>query len=73
MLKNITLSAETTLIEKARIRASKEKITINALFRLWLARYVGSQAAAQEYQQVMDRLSHVKPGKKLSREEMNER
>jgi hypothetical protein len=39
MLKNITLSAEEALIEKARQRAQAESTTLNAEFRNWLAQY----------------------------------
>ena len=35
-MKNITLSADQDLIEAARRRASAERPTLNAQFRLWL-------------------------------------
>ena len=38
MMKNITLSADETLIERARQRAVVEHTTLNELFRAWLAR-----------------------------------
>ena len=37
-VKNITLSAEEDLIQRARLRAAKEKRTLNAAFRDWLQR-----------------------------------
>ena len=73
MLKNITLSAEENLIRKARQRASAERKSLNELFRMWIARYAGIPENADDYQRLMKRLSHVRPGRKFSREEMNER
>ena len=73
MIKNITLSADEALIEQARRRAMAENTTLNELFRVWLARYVAQPAAADQYEALMARLSHVKAGGKFSREEMNER
>ena len=73
MVKNITLSAEETMIEQARRRATAEQTTLNELFRAWLARYVAQPVAADEYEKLMQHLSHVRAGRKFSREEMNER
>ena len=73
MLKNITLSAEERLIEQARLRAQQDKQTLNAVFRDWLHRYVARDAAATRYRSLMRQLRHVRAGRKLSREEANER
>ncbi len=73
-MKNITLSADETLIEAARQRAASERTTLNEQFRRWLADYVGRKRQAAEAAQVMRELQgrlHV--GRKLTREEMNER
>ena len=72
-VKNITLSAEEDLIQRARVRAAKEKRTLNAAFRDWLQRYAGAQTGPEEYAQLMKRLGHVRSGRKFSRDEMNER
>jgi hypothetical protein len=72
-VKNITLSAEEELIERARLRAAQEKTTLNAAFRDWLQRYAGVETGREEYAQLMKRLSHVKSGRSFSRNEMNER
>jgi hypothetical protein len=72
-MKNITLSADDTLIERARKKAQEDGTTLNAVFRLWLAHYTESDLAEQRYQQLMTRLRHVNPGRSFSREEMNER
>jgi hypothetical protein len=73
MLKNITLSAEGALIQKARRRASEERKSLNELFREWIARYVGGGRRSGNYYQLMKRLSHARPGRSFSRDEMNER
>ena len=73
-MKNITLSADDGLIEAARQRAASERTTLNEQFRLWLADYVGRERQAAEAGRVMRELQgrlHV--GRKLTREEMNER
>ena len=73
MMKNITLTGEDTLIRRARNKAARERTTLNALFRQWLARYVGHDRAVTDYHTLMDRLSHVQAGHKFSRDELNER
>ena len=40
-VKNITLSADASLIDAARQRAAAERTTLNAEFRRWLADYAG--------------------------------
>ncbi len=73
-MKHITLSADDGLIEAARHRAASERTTLNERFRLWLAEYVGRERQAAEADRVMRELQgrlHV--GRKLTREEMNER
>ena len=73
MLKNITLSAENTLIERARHRAEAESTTLNAEFRRWLAQYVERPRNKADFQDLMAKLNYVQPGKVFSREELNER
>lgn len=73
MLKNVTLSTEDWLIVRAREKAVREKTSLNALFRQWLARYVGQDRAAGSYHALMERLAHVQAGRSFSRDELNER
>jgi hypothetical protein len=74
IVKNITLSAEEDLIERARFRAAKEKTTLNAAFRDWLERYTKAERmGSSEYEQLMKRFGHVRSGRRFSRAEMNER
>jgi len=73
MLKNVTLSAEDRLIAQARQRAQRERKTLNAAFREWLAAYVGKGAGAGRYRELKSKLKHISAGRKFSRDELNER
>ena len=73
MLKNITLSAEDDLIKIGRLKASAENTTINEKFRQWLASYVNREQNEKDYRHLMEKLSDVTPGKKFSRDDLNER
>jgi hypothetical protein len=72
-VKNITLSADADLIEKARARARKQKKALNVVFREWLERYAGNRTAPDDYAQLMKELRHVHAGRKFTRDEMNAR
>jgi len=71
--KNITLSAEESLIRKARHKAQSENTTLNSRFRQWLEWYVGANRVAEDYIQLMQNLDYVDSGKNFSRDEFNER
>ncbi|MBD3290522.1 hypothetical protein GF337_17085 [candidate division KSB1 bacterium] len=73
MLKNITLSADENLIKKAREKAREEHTTLNDNFRRWLKRYVTSGSNKSNYDDLMNDLNYVNPGRKFSRDELNER
>jgi hypothetical protein len=73
-MKNITLTADESLIEAARERARSEHTTLNEQFRRWLADYAHTRERMQRYDEVMARLrGQLKVGRKLTRDEMNER
>jgi hypothetical protein len=73
MLQNITLSAERTLIEQARMRAEAKNTTLNAEFRNWLEQYVQAPTTSADLEALMDRFSYAKAGKTFTRDELNER
>jgi hypothetical protein len=73
MLKNITLSAEQVMIERARRRAQAQNTTLNAEFRRWLAHYVEAPQSIAELEDLMDQFSYANAGKRYTRDEMNER
>lgn len=73
-MKNITLSADERLIEAARERARAEHTTLNEQFRRWLADYASTHERMQRYEETMAHLrGRLEVGRKLTREEMNER
>lgn len=73
-MKNITLSAEESLIDAARARARAEHSTLNEQFRRWLAAYGQTGERLQRYESVMrDVRGKLKVGRKLDRDAMNER
>ncbi len=75
-MKNITLSAQDDLIDKARRIAANKNSSLNIMFREWLEELNNSQTSnSQEdkLKELWEKTNYVKVGKKLSREEMNER
>ncbi len=73
MARNITLSADEALIERARARARQQQTSLNAAFRRWLESYAAEQYARQDYERLMGRLDEVRAGRSFTRDEMNER
>ncbi|MDZ7807997.1 MAG: hypothetical protein U5K71_12900 [Gracilimonas sp.] len=72
-MKNITFSADEKLIDKARLKAAKEKTTLNKRFREWLASYAKQNDLGNSFEKMMEELDHVNSGGKFTRDEMNER
>lgn len=73
-MKNITLSADESLIEAARERARSEDTTLNEQFRRWLGDYAQTGERARRFDETMASLTgRLRVGRKLSRDEMNER
>jgi hypothetical protein len=72
-MKNITLSADESLIEQARLVARSQHKTLNAAFREWLADYTRRSGNVQEFDALMKRLRHIRSGGPYTRDEMNER
>ena len=73
-MKNITLSADEKLIEAVRERAHSEHTTLNELFRQWLKDYARREQQAAEALAVMRELhGKLRVGRKLTRDEVNER
>lgn len=72
-MKNITLSADEDLIERARTVARAQHKTLNAAFREWLVNFTRQSGDVQEFDALMRRLQHINAGRHFSRDEMNER
>ncbi len=72
-MKNITFSADEKLIERARLKAAKEKTTLNQRFRDWLSSYAKQEELGNYFEKLMNEFEHVDSGGKFTRDEMNER
>lgn len=73
-MQNVTLSADNGLIAAARERARAENSTLNEQFRRWLASYTQRDERLTRYDALMaDLRGSVTVGRKLSRDEMNQR
>lgn len=73
MLKNITLSAEKSLIDSARQRAREKKISLNTAFRQWLGQFAKERENMDGFRALMDQMAEVDSGGPFGRAEMNER
>ena len=73
MLKNITLSADEQLIKKAREKAHREHTPLNNYFRKWLKQFIASDTTQFDFDELMNSLNYVNPGKKFTRDQLNER
>jgi hypothetical protein len=71
-MKNITLSADESLIERARLVARVRGTTLNAAFREWLEQYA-AQAVTPSPNALMRRLKRVRSAGPYTRDQMNER
>lgn len=74
-MKNITLSADESVIEAARAQARAENTTLNEQFRVWLAGYAHRRRNADEAMALVTEMrKYVSTGgRKFTRDEMNER
>jgi hypothetical protein len=72
-MKNITMSADEDLIERARSIARGQRRTLNDAFRDWLAQFAQSEGDAPCFDALMKRLQYVDAGRRFSRDELNER
>ena len=73
IMKNITFSAEESLIRKAREKAARENSSLNVRFREWLEKYVSREGKESEYRKIMNKIGYTSPGRKFTRDELNER
>jgi hypothetical protein len=75
-MKNITFSAKEETIEKARKVAARQHRTLNELFREWLDSVDNEtleETASSNLNSLWEQTGYLRIGKKLSRDEMNER
>lgn len=73
-MKQITLSADEDVIECARRRARSEQTTLTEQFRQWLEAYARPEQRIHRYDLAMSELrGKLRVGRRLTRDEMNER
>ena len=73
-MKNITLSADESLIERARQVAREQKRTLNDAFREWLMQFTRQSGSVEEANALIDELRKtVRSNGPYTRDEMNER
>jgi hypothetical protein len=74
-VRNITLSADEDLIERARSVARSQHRTLNDAFREWLTQFAShdGEAAVARFDALMKDLKYVKTGGPYTRDELNER
>ena len=72
-VKNVTLSADDDLIDKARAVAKAQRRTLNDAFREWLRQFTDSDGDVQGFDALMSRMKHIDAGGHYSRDELNER
>jgi predicted transcriptional regulator len=72
-MRNITLSAEDELIDRARLVARQRHTTLNEAFREWLAQFTASSSDVKQFDELMSRLAPMRAGRHFTRDEMNER
>jgi predicted transcriptional regulator len=69
-MKNVTLSADEDLIEKARAIARAQRRTLNAAFREWLMDFTATEGDAQSYRALMKHMRHIDAGGHYTRDEL---
>lgn len=73
LVKNVTLSADPDLIERARQLARSEHKTLNSVFREWLETYTRRKGDVEAHRALVRRLRHINANGPYARDEMNER
>ena len=72
-MKRVTFRSDADLIEQAQLVARSQNRTLNAAFQEWVKSYVRQVGSVQEFDLLMKRLRHVRPGRHFTRDRMNER
>jgi hypothetical protein len=73
VVKNVTLSADERVLERAREVARRRATTLNSLFRAWLTELAAEPTRMGRFEDLMRRLEHAASGGRFTRDEMNAR
>jgi hypothetical protein len=70
----VTFTADEKLVKAARAQAEREGTSLEELCRAWLKQWVRPPLDLARYDEVIEKLAGtVRVGRKLTRDEMNER
>jgi hypothetical protein len=72
-MRNVTLSADEELIDRARLVARQRHTTLNEAFREWLHQFAASSGDVKQFDELMSSLGPFRAGRRFTRDEMNER
>jgi hypothetical protein len=72
-METLRVIVKQSLIKRAEMTARSEGKTLNQAICEWLESYATARGSVREYKRLMKRLRHVRPGRRFTREEMNER
>jgi hypothetical protein len=72
-MKRITFRAEEGLIAEARRVAKSQSTTLSGAFREWLKHFASQAGDSRDFDANMQRLRHIRSGRRYTRDEMNER
>jgi hypothetical protein len=64
-VRNITLSADEDLIERARLAARAQRKSLNDAFREWLLQFTAQSGDVQELDALLVQLRHVRAGRRV--------
>lgn len=73
VMKSITFRVDERAIEKARLKASLQKRSLNEIFNEWLRGYSESETKDFDIDAYLKKFEYVKINRKISREEANKR
>ena len=60
MAKNITLTADETIVHKAKEKTFKHKTTLINEFRLWLEKNIDEKQSGKNYTEIMKKLDYAR-------------
>jgi len=72
-MKRISFRTDENPIQKARLVAASLRKRLNAAFPKWLKEFAAQTRSARDFDRIMTQLRHVKPSRRFTRDEMNER
>ena len=72
-MKNVTMSVDERVLERARELARQRSTTLNQMFRDWLTELTAGRPRKDRYEELMRRLGRARSGGAQTRDDMNAR